>query len=189
MGILPRPFFARDVLVVAQELLGKHLTYLSKEGRLTGRIVEVEAYKGIGDPASHAYRGSTSRNAILFKGPGFAYIYFIYGVHYCLNVTTTKRGVVLIRAIEPIDGIEIMRKRRNTERFTDLTNGPGKLTRSMGITKELYGVDLTTGKELFITNPEDKEKFDIVSSKRIGINVATEKPWRFYIKGNSFVSK
>ena len=189
MQILQRPFFARDVLTVSKEILGKQLLHICKEEKLTGKIVEVEAYKGSGDPASHAYRGKTARNEILFKGPGFAYIYLIYGMYYCLNVTTNERGVVLIRAIEPIDGIEIMRQRRKVKRFVDLTNGPGKLTQAMGITKRLYGMDLTGGGELFIMNPGIKEEFEIVSSRRIGISVAIEKPWRYYIKGNAFVSR
>ena len=188
--ILQKPFFSRDALVVAKELLGKLLVRRDEQGELIGKIVEVEAYKGKGDQASHAYKGETQRNKVLFEGPGLAYVYFVYGNYFCLNVTTNERGVVLIRALEPIKGTRIMQKRRGVRRHGNLTNGPGKLTQAMNITKDQYGIDLTKGSELFICDPQKKKKrLKIVSSKRIGIRVAVEKPWRFYIEGNKFISR
>jgi len=188
--ILQKSFFSRDALVVAKELLGKLLVRRDEQGKLIGKIVEVEAYKGKGDQASHAYKGETQRNKVLFEGPGLAYVYFVYGNHFCLNVTTNERGVVLIRALEPIKGIRIMKRRRCVRSYENLTNGPGKLTQAMNITKEQYGTDLTKGPELFICAPQKKEKrLKIVSSKRIGIRVAVEKPWRFYIEGNKCISR
>lgn len=189
MKVLERSFFSKDVLVVAKELLGKFLIRRTDQGELIGKIVEVEAYKGKGDQASHAYKGKTQRNKVLFEGPGLAYIYLVYGKHFCFNVTTNDRGVVLIRALEPIKGIRNMHKRRAGGSLKNLTNGPGKLTQAMSITKEFYGIDLTKGKELFIVDPQRKKELNIVSSKRIGIKVAVEKPWRFYIKDNKFISR
>lgn len=189
MKILERQFFARDTLQVANELLGKFLVRRSEEGEMIGKIVEVEAYKGKGDPASHAYAGQTKRNRVLFKGPGIVYVYFIYGKHYCLNVTTREEGVVLIRALEPIKGIEIMQKNRQVKDLVNLTNGPGKLTQALNITKNEYELDLTKGKELFICDTETSENLTITSSRRIGIKVAINRPWRFYINDNKFVSR
>lgn len=162
------------------------------EGRLVGRIVEVEAYRGSDDPASHAYRGVTQRNRLMFGKGGFAYVYFTYGKHYCFNVVTERQsvpGAVLIRALEPIMGIETMKRNRRTLKVLNLTNGPGKLTEAMSITGEQNGLDLTRSKELFICKPKEKEKFKVVSTKRIGIRVGVDKPWRFYIKNNRFVSR
>jgi len=191
LEVLKRNFYARNSVEVAKELLGKLLVRELPEGRLIGKIVEVEAYRGSDDPASHAYRGKTPRNEVMFSKPGLAYIYFTYGMHYCLNVKAEKEGIpgaVLIRALEPLEGIKIMKKNRQTEKIKELTNGPAKLTKAMKITKELNGWDLTKGKKLFICKPVFEEKFEIVTTSRIGISAGTEKPWRFYIKGNPFVS-
>ena len=190
--VLPRGFYTRGTLTVAKELLGKHLARYVTGSKLVGEIVEVEAYRGGNDPASHAYRGVTARNRLMFGEGGFAYVYFTYGKHYCFNVTTEKEGVpgaVLIRALEPVGGIEMMQKNRGIKRVRDLTNGPGKLTEAMGITKEQNGVDLTEGGELFICKTRVKEDFEVVSARRVGIRVGVEKPWRFYIKNNKFVSR
>lgn len=187
--ILRRSFFAREALLVARDMLGKYLVRCVAKKRIIGKIVEVEAYLGEGDQASHAFIGQTLRNRVLFEGPGLAYVYFVYGNHYCFNVTTNERGVVLIRAIEPVKGIKFMQQRRKTTNLINLTNGPGKLTQAMDITKLQYGIDLTKGKELFICDPECKENITVISSKRIGIKVATEKYWRFFIEENKFVSK
>lgn len=192
METLPRRFYSRDTLTVAKELLGKYLVRCTMEGRLVGRSVEVEAYRGSDDPASHAYRGMTQRNRLMFGKGGFAYVYFTYGKHYCFNVVTERQGVpgaVLIRALEPMMGIEAMKKNRGTRKVLNLTNGPGKLTEAMNITGEQNGLDLTRSKELFICKPEEKERFEVVSTKRIGIRVGVDKPWRFYIKNNRFVSR
>jgi DNA-3-methyladenine glycosylase len=190
--VLPRSFYTRDTLTVARELLAKHLVRLVGESELVGRIVEVEAYGGADDPASHAYRGVTPRNRLMFGKGGFAYVYFTYGKHYCVNVTTERKGVagaVLIRALEPISGIEIMQKNRGIKRVRDLTNGPGKLTEAIGVTKRQNGLDLTKGGELFICRPQTEEDFEVASARRVGIRVGAEKPWRLYIKSNKFVSR
>ena len=190
--VLPSSFYTCDTLTVARELLAKRLVRRIEESELVGRIVEVEAYGGADDPASHAYRGMTPRNQVMFGKGGFAYVYFTYGKHYCLNVTTEKEGVpgaVLIRALQPVSGIEMMRRNRRRKRLRYLTNGPGKLTEAMGITKRQNGLDLTKGGELFIREPQVEEDFEEVSTGRVGIRVGVEKPWRFYIKSNSFISR
>ncbi len=190
--VLPRSFYTRDTLTVARELLAKHLVRRVGESELVGRIVEVEAYGGADDPASHAYRGMTSRNQVMFGKGGFAYVYFTYGKHYCFNVTTEKEGVpgaVLLRALQPVSGIEMMQKNRERKRLRDLTNGPGKLTQAISITKEQNGFDLTRSRELFVCKPRVKEDFEVVSARRVGIRVGVEKPWRFYIKNDRFVSR
>jgi DNA-3-methyladenine glycosylase len=188
---LKRRFYARNTLIVAKQLLGKLLVRELHDGMLVGKIVEVEAYRGSDDPASHAHKSKTPRNAIMFGKAGHAYVYFIYGKHYCLNATTERRGVpgaVLIRALEPINGIEMMQKNRRTKSLIALTSGPGKLTHAMEITKKLNGWDLTKGEKLSICKPKKKEEFEIASTRRVGIKAGSEKPWRFYIKGNKFVS-
>ena len=187
---LRREFYNRPSIKVAKELLGKYLV-INKDGtKLSGKIVETEAYRGPYDPASHAYGGMTPRNSIMFGEPGYAYVYFTYGMYYCLNVITERKGfpaAVLIRALEPEGGIEIMKRRRNKEKIEDLTSGPGKLCQAMGINKTLYGADLI-GKTIYVEDrSEAAEK--VVSTNRIGIDEGKEKKWRFYLKGNRFVSK
>jgi len=192
MRILRREFYSRDTVEVAKDLLGKYLVRQIDNDLLIGKIVEVEAYKGSDDPASHAYRGKTTRNTLMFGEAGHAYIYFIYGKHHCLNVTTEKvgtPGAVLIRALEPIFGIEFMKKNRKSEDLVNLTNGPGKLTEAMKITKKLNGWDLTRGERLFVCEPALKGSFRIKSTTRVGIREGVDKPWRFYVEGNKFVSK
>ena len=188
---IKREFYAENSVKVAEKLLGKLLVRELPEGTLIGKIVEVEAYGGRDDPASHAYRGKTPRNQVMFGKPGLAYIYFTYGMHYCLNVKAEREGVpgaVLIRALEPIEGIEIMKKNRGVEKITELTSGPAKLTKALRITTELNGWDLTLGKKLFICKSPREEKFEIVAAPRIGIKAGTERLWRFYIRDNAFVS-
>lgn len=192
MKPLPRRFYTCETLTVAEGLLGKQLVRYTNNSRLVGKIVEVEAYRGSDDPSSHAHRGITPRNRLMFGKGGFAYVYFTYGIHHCFNVVTEREnvpGAVLIRALEPISGIETMQKNRETENVLNLTNGPAKLTKAMNITKKQNGLDLTRSKELFICEPKVKEKFEVVSTKRIGIKVGADKPWRFYIKNNKFVSR
>ena len=189
---LPRSFYTRRTLTVAKELLGKYLIRVIGRHVVAGKIVEVEAYGGEDDPGSHAYRGMTPRNRVMFEEGGHAYVYFTYGKHYCFNVVTERRGVpgaVLVRALEPIYGIEIMQRNRGVKEILNLTNGPGKLTQAMRITKEHNGLDLTEGREIFISQPETPERFEVVSTTRIGLRQGADKPWRFYIKGNKFVSK
>jgi DNA-3-methyladenine glycosylase len=185
MKALPRRFYTRNTLTVAEKLLGKHLVRYTLGREMVGRIVEVEAYGGSDDPGSHACRGMTPRNQLMFRKGGFAYVYFVYGKHYCFNVVTEKQnvpGAVLIRALEPVRGIETMKKNRRTRNVLNLTNGPGKLAEAMNITGKQNGLDLTKSKELFICKPEEKERFEVVSTKRIGIKVGVDKPWRLYIK-------
>lgn len=189
---MPRRFYTRKTLTVAEELLGKQLVRHINNSRLVGKIVEVEAYRGSDDPGSHAYRGMTPRNRLMFGKGGFAYVYFTYGMHYCFNVVTERQnvpGAVLIRALESLIGIETMQKNRRNKSVVNLTNGPAKLTEALNITKKQNGLDLTRSKELFICEPEVNENFEIVSTKRIGIKLGMDKPWRFSIKGNKFVSR
>jgi DNA-3-methyladenine glycosylase len=158
---------------------------------MQGRIVEVEAYRGSDDPASHAFRGLTPRNAPMFGEPGHAYIYFTYGNHYCLNITTQGSGIpgaVLIRAIEPTEGLGAMRRQRQNVPDSELTNGPGKLTKALGINKSLNEADMTKRGPLFVTESEGAE-FEIVRSARVGIRQGTDRLWRFYIANNPYVSK
>jgi DNA-3-methyladenine glycosylase len=189
---LPRTFYERDTVRVAKDLLGKVLVRRLGSSTLTGTIVETEAYRGYDDPASHAYRGPTSRNLVMFGEAGHAYVYFTYGMHYCLNVTTERIGrpaAVLIRAVQPVRGIERMKKHRRMGRIEDLANGPAKLTQAFAITSALNGHDLTTGRRLFIVKDNTHQAFEIESTSRIGVVSGKEKPWRFFIKGNAFVSK
>ena len=189
---LPRSFYERHTVRVAKGLLGKVLVRRLGATELRGLIVEAEAYRGQDDPASHAYVGRTERNQVMFGQPGHAYVYFTYGMHYCLNVTTEpigQAGAVLIRAAQPVKGIEAMRKKRGSDRIRDLTNGPAKLTEAFAVTTALNGHDLTTVSRLFIAENDKLEPFRIESTSRIGIRAGLDKPWRFFIKGNPFVSK
>ncbi len=189
--ILPRGFYARDTVQVAADLLGKRLVRVKNRCKMVGRIVEVEAYRGGDDPASHAFRGLTPRNRPMFGEPGHAYVYFTYGNHYCLNITTQEPGVpgaVLIRAIEPLAGLRPMRLLRPKVPDSHLTDGPGKLTKALGIDKSLNEVDVTNRGPLFVTE-SDETKFEVGRSARVGIRQGTDRLWRFYIAGNLYVSK
>lgn len=189
--ILPRDFYARDTVKVAKDLLGKRLIRVKIKNRLEGRIVETEAYRGLDDPASHAFRGPTPRNAPMFGEPGHAYVYFTYGNHYCLNITTQEvgtPGAVLIRAIQPLEGLHEMRRLRPNVLDSNLTNGPGKLTKALGIDKSLNEVDMTKRGELFISE-SDETTLDVAKSARVGISQGRDRLWRFYVAGNSYVSK
>jgi DNA-3-methyladenine glycosylase len=190
-----REFYQRNAIDVARDLLGLILVHETTEGITKGKIVEVEAYMGTQDQAAHSYKNIKSpRTLIQYGEGGFAYIYLIYGMHYCMNIvcnTVNHPEVVLIRALEPIDGIDIMKLRRNTDKVTNLCNGPGKLCMAMGIDKGNYGMDLC-GNQLYLEQPEKKEDTEITASKRINIDYAGEAKdylWRFTFKGNSFISK
>ena len=190
-NVITRSFYARDTVEVAKQLLGKNLVRFVRGTCLVGRIVEDEAYRGSDDPASHAFRGITPRNAPMFGEPGHAYVYFTYGNHYCLNVTTQETGTpgaVLIRALEPLEGLNVMRKLRPKVPDLALTNGPGKLTKAFGIDKSLNRIDMTNRGPLFLTD-SGEGSFGIVKSKRVGITEGRGRMWRFYIQENAFVSR
>jgi DNA-3-methyladenine glycosylase len=174
---LSRSFYSRNTGVVARQLLGKYLLRKTGGRKLIGKIVETEAYFQ-NDPASHSFKGKTPRCAPMFEYPGHAYVYFIYGAHYCLNAVTEKfgrAGAVLIRALEPIRGIKLP------------TNGPGKLTKALRIDKKFNRADLTKG--ALVIAAGKPEKLRIVSARRVGISKASNKLYRYYIKGNKYVSK
>lgn len=192
--VLPRSFYARDTVDVAKQLLGKVLVRETPAGRLSVRIVETEAYCGPHDKACHASRGRTERNGVMFGEPGHAYVYFIYGMYHCLNFVTERDGypaAVLVRAGEPLEGVEAMQAlRRKAKKPVDLTSGPGRLCMALGIDRALNGADVCRKGPLYVEDSEDAV-FEVVSSKRIGVDYAGEyrdKPWRFYIKGSPFVS-
>jgi DNA-3-methyladenine glycosylase len=185
---LKRDFYLQDTISVARSLLGKVLVHKTDEGTVSGRIVETEAYL-MDDPACHASRGMTPRNAPMFGPPGHAYIYFTYGMHFCMNAVTAPDGVgeaVLIRAVEPILGIDIMSERRGTGIITNLASGPGKLCQAFRLGREQNGLDLTKG-ELVIEEGEDVAQ--VVATTRVGIRLGAEKPWRFYEAGSRFISR
>jgi DNA-3-methyladenine glycosylase len=186
--ILPREFYERPTVDVARELLGKVLVH----GRTAGMIVETEAYLGLEDRAAHASHGITDRTRVLFGPPGHAYVYFIYGMYECLNFVTERDGTpgaVLIRALQPMAGLAVMRRRRPAVRkLEDLASGPGKLTLAMGITRRLNGADVTRG-ELTVHRLDAEPNFEIEVTPRVGIRHAADWPLRFLIGGNRFVSR
>ena len=190
--LLQRNFYSRSPLIVAKELIGKTLVRRLQYGTtLEGVIVEAEAYGGKLDPASHAFRGKTPRNAVMFGEAGHAYVYFTYGFHNCLNFVTGIEGAasaVLIRALEPTRGIEKMSALRNTGIITNLASGPGKLCQALSIDRSLNGIDITTIKSP-IHVVDVGLKLAVSHSKRIGIRVGTEKRWRFYARSSPHVSK
>ena|SRR5579872_3626882 len=195
-----RAFFNRDPREVAPELLGKVLTRNLPNSALRARIVEVEVYLGLDDPAAHAYAGLTPRNAVLFGPPGHAYIYFIYGVHYCLNFSCMPRGEagsLLIRALEPLDGLEYMAKARGLDRKKNtteagrkqLTSGPGRLCQAFGITRERdNGKDVTASSSDLQVVDDGFVAGAVKTTVRIGITKAAEMPLRYFLAGNPFVS-
>lgn len=193
MNIIRREFYNRNTIDVAKDLLGKILVRVTKGKILSGIIVESEAYRSIDDPASHSYRGKTERNSVMFGEVGHAYVYFTYGNHYCLNIVsredTVPAGAVLIRALEPLKGIKHMQKYRNTNDLYSLTNGPGKLTKALDVTKQQNRADVTRKNELYILNNMKVDSSSIISTARIGILVALDKQWRFLIADNEFVSR
>ncbi len=184
MNILPREFYLKNTVTVAKNLLGKRIVRKIGRREISGIIIETEAYRHKDDPASHAFRKITDRNKAMFGDVGMAYVYFTYGMHYCFNVVAKnpkiKAGAVLIRAIEPEKGINVMQENRKITNLKSLTNGPAKLTQALKITKEHYGTDLTKHSKLFITEGIKPKK--ISASRRIGIKEATDKLWNFKIE-------
>jgi DNA-3-methyladenine glycosylase len=181
---LPASFFSRDPVVVARALLGRRLVRVLDGQRLGGLIAETEAYAGSDDEASHAYR-HTPRSAIMFGPPGRAYVYFIYGMYFCLNAVTGdygQPGAVLIRAIRPDEGVEAMRLLRPRATDARLADGPGKLCRALGIDRSLNGTDLAAGPELFIVDGPGAPDDEVAITRRVGVRgnaVALQRPWRF----------
>jgi DNA-3-methyladenine glycosylase len=197
--ILERDFYTRaDTLSVARELLGKRLVVPSPKGeRVSGRVVEVEAYLGAEDRAAHSYGGRrTRRTETMFGVGGRAYVFFVYGMHHQFNVVTGPEGLphaVLVRAVEPEEGIELMRERRSVSKDRELTSGPGKLCRALGIDLSFDGEDLTTGKRVRLEETGVRFKPEqVAAGPRIGVAYAAEdalKPWRFWVKDNEYVSR
>jgi len=187
------PLTRLPVLDAARWLLGKTLVRHVDGQRLAGRIVETEAYHQEGDEACHAFRGRTQRNAVMFGPPGRLYVYFIYGMHHCMNVVVEPEGVgaaVLIRALEPLEGLEAMRRRRGPRIAPrDTANGPAKACQALGVDRALDGADLLAGPEIRLEDgPAPKER-EIVAATRIGIAKSAHLPWRFYWKNNPHISK
>jgi DNA-3-methyladenine glycosylase len=186
---LARSFYARPAQEVAPDLLGQVLVRAFPDGsRASVRIVEVEAY-GPDDPASHAFRGETPRNAVMFGRPGFLYVYFTYGMHHCMNVVTGRVGegsAVLLRAAEPLEGMESMAARRGRDGALDLCSGPGRLTQALAIDRRDDGQDLVAGRDLWMEVGSRHEA--VAVGNRVGVR-ETSRPWRFWLEGNPFVSR
>ncbi len=190
---LPREFYAQPVLRVAKACIGKLLVHETKQGLCVGRVVETEAYRGPEDRAAHSFGGRrTARTEVMFGPPGHAYVFFVYGMHYQFNIVTTKLGAphaVLVRALEPVYGVEWMAKRRNLPATSrELTNGPGKLCQAMAIGREAYGLDLCASPLFLAEGPRTRS----ASSARIGIDYAgdwAQKPWRFFDPKSRYVSR
>lgn len=188
---LGKDFYSRDTETVSRELLGKILVKIEGERVLSARIVEVEAYFGPGDPGSHAYKGPTGRSIVMFGPPGRAYVYFCYGMHYLFNVVTEKEGVagaVLIRAAEPLTGLDIMAERRNTNSKLQLLSGPAKLTQAFGIDISFNAKELRRESGLYVVNDWYNVK-KISRSPRIGIPYVEGDFYRFFIVGSEYLSK
>lgn len=186
-AILPRSFYNRPAEIVARELLGKVLT----NGETSGIIVETEAYPGGDDLASHSAAGVTNRTRVIFGPPGHAYVYLCYGMHVCMNIVADAEGTagcVLIRALQPLAGLDIMHTRRKAARSArQLASGPAKLTQALDITLNHYGEDLTRG-QFVVREPANPQKFEVEVTPRIGITKCEDRPLRFVIRGSEFLS-
>ncbi len=194
--IVPRTFYAQDTVQVARDLLGCYLVHLEGAETTLGRIVETEAYLR-NDAAAHSFIGKTARNSVLFGPAGHAYVYFIYGMHYCVNVVTGEEGTgeaVLFRALEPLQGIPVMERRRSVEKPRLLCNGPAKLAEALGIDLAFNGLPLFSGplqiwsRDSLAPSPGTDDE-DIVQTTRIGITKSTDLPLRFYLRGNRHISR
>lgn len=188
MPRLPHSFYTRDARLVGRDLLGQVLVTMIDGVRTSGVIIETEAYLGQDDLASHSYRGPTGRNRSMFLPGGHAYIYFIYGMYYCFNVVTGLEGIgeaVLVRGVEPLEGIETMRERRSRQvrHAADLSNGPGKLAIALGIDPRLNGADLATDQRVWIERGNDIPEHMVLATPRIGITKSVEHPWRWVRRG------
>ncbi len=187
---LKRSFYDRPTLEVAEDLIGKHFCYSYEGLKLSARIVETEAYVGTDDPACHASRGKTKRNATMFEPAGLSYIYFIYGMYYCFNFVTEEEGngaAVLLRAAEPVDGLDMMRRLSPNQKDDRILSGPGKLCRAFGLTTAQNGLDLS-GDEVYVEDRGEAAP-KIETSPRVGISKAVERQWRFCDADSKSVSK
>jgi DNA-3-methyladenine glycosylase len=181
---LSRAFFTRASTAVAPDLLGQVLARRLVDGTvLRARIVETEAYDR-DDPASHSFRGMTARNAVMFGPAGHLYVYFTYGMHHCMNVVTDRVGhgsAVLLRAAEPLAGIEAMGRARGTDRVRDLCRGPARLAQAFGVDRSFDGVDLVRGNDVWIERGPRVDPVDVRTGPRVGIRVGVDRPWRFWL--------
>jgi DNA-3-methyladenine glycosylase len=187
--VLARSELPLDTILLARYLIGKIVVRETSEGALSGRIVETEAYP-VGDPASHAYRGETPRNHTLFLSRGRAYVYLAYGTSYMFNVSSEALGIgagVLVRALEPLGGIASMQRHRGVQNLRDLTRGPGRLAAALDIDRRLEGADLCRRGPLWLGH-DDHDAPEIGTSTRIGLTREADRPLRFYVRGNRFVS-
>jgi DNA-3-methyladenine glycosylase len=190
---LAREFFDRPAIEVGPELLGCVLSHQTPEGLVAVELTEVEAYMGREDPASHAYRGQTPRNAVMFGPPGYAYVYFTYGMHFCVNLVCQLEGsasAVLLRAGRIVAGEELARARRpSSRRAQDLASGPARLCQALAIDRTQNGADVcTAGSALLITSSTDRYDKKICQGPRVGISSAADVPWRYWISGDPTVS-
>ena len=190
---LRRAFYARGPRALARALLGRVLVHDDPvAGRRAGRIVETEAYGGADDPASHAFKGVTARNRVMFGPPGFAYVYFTYGMHHCFNVVCGARGrasAVLVRALAPLVGLEAMAASRGLSEPARLARGPGSLARAMGLDRRHDGLDLTQGPLWVADLPADRGGRRIGRGPRVGIRLAIARPWRYWLEDEPSVSR
>jgi len=183
---LPRRFYSRDPVEVARDVVGRALVRDLRGERLVGRVVEAEAYAST-DPASHTFRGPTRRNATMFGPPGHAYVYVSHGIHHCLNLTTGGAAAVLVRALEPLEGVEGMARRRGLTDIRLLCAGPGRLCQALGITLADDGADLVRRDGLWLAEGRTAE--EVVAAPRVGLSVAVDVPWRFVELGTRFASR
>lgn len=191
MPRLPRAFFERPSPVVARELIGKVLVHRTPRGIRSGRIVEVEAYRGRHDPASHAFRGPTPRSAVMFGPAGHLYVYFTYGMHHCVNFVCEPEGsagAVLVRALEPLRGIDAMRRSRGTTEFARLARGPGCVTQALAVDLRHDGLDLSSSAVWVANTLRPAYSARILCGSRIGIRVGVERRWRYWVAGHPCVS-
>jgi DNA-3-methyladenine glycosylase len=190
IGRLRRTDLPIDTIELARFLVGKMLVHDLRGQRTSGRIVETEAYP-VGDAAGHAFRGKTERNAPLYLARGHAYVYLIYGMYYCLNVSSERLGIgagVLVRALEPFEGIDRMKERRSSSSVRDLARGPGRLAVAMAIDLRYNGVDLCTDPSLWLGESDSEYRGVVSATTRIGLSRERGRPWRFYERGSIFVS-
>jgi DNA-3-methyladenine glycosylase len=181
---LTRRFYDKTAIDLAKASLGRIFVHDSPDGLTAGQIVEVEAYCGAKDPGSHAFSGKTPRTEVMFGPPGFLYVYFTYGMHHCCNIVSGPDGVagaVLIRAVKPLEGIDLMSTRRGSDKLRDLARGPGRFCKAFGLDRTHDGADLTNGRIWIEGRP--LRGVDISVSPRIGLSAGADKPWRFYVKG------